>query len=35
MHTQFEDSGQESEPDMMGMLQLSDQEFRTTMTNML
>lgn len=22
MHTQFEDSGQESEPDMMGMLQL-------------
>ena len=35
MKTQFEEIEQISEPDMTMMLELSDQEFGTTMTNML
>ena len=33
--TQLEETEQASEPDMAGMLELSDWEFRTTMINML
>lgn len=32
---QFEETEQASEPDMAGMLKLSDQEFKTTMITML
>lgn len=32
---QFEEMEQASEPDMAGMLQLSDRESKTTMVNML
>ena len=33
--TQLEETEQASEPDTVRMLELSDQEFKTTMTNML
>ena len=33
--TQFEETKQAQEPNMAGMLELSDQEFKTTMINML
>ena len=33
--TQFEETEQAAEPGMAGMLELSDQEFKTTMINML
>ena len=34
-NTQSEETGQASEPDMAGILELSDREFKTTLINRL